>query len=101
MAKLCFQIFVAGKSHRNDQLVHFYTEACHSYLSEGTYEIKVIDLIRNAPLAEQHKILATPTITRISPSPEKRVIGNFSREGAARALIFLIEDLNEKKYEKS
>jgi hypothetical protein len=45
--------------------------------------------------------LATPTITRINPSPEKRVIGNFSREGAARALIFLIEDLNDKNYEKS
>ena len=101
MAKLCFQIFVAGKSHRNDQLVYFFTEACQSYLSEGIYEINVIDLIRNPPLAEQHKILATPTITRIHPSPEKRVIGNFSYEEAARALTFLIEDLNKTKYEKS
>lgn len=68
MAKLCFQIFIAGKSHRNDQLVHFYKEACQSHLEEGTYEIKVIDLIRNAHLAEVHKILATPTICRIKPS---------------------------------
>lgn len=101
MAKLCFQIFIAGKSNRNDQLVHFYKEACHSFLSEGTYEIKVIDLTRNAELAEQHKILATPTISRIRPAPEKRVIGNFTREGAVRALTFLIEDLNDTKYEKS
>lgn len=101
MAKLCFQIFIAGKSHRNDQLVHFYKEACQSHLAEHSYAINVIDLTRNAQLAEQHKILATPTISRISPAPEKRVIGNLSREGAVRALTFLVEDLNDTQYEKS
>ena len=101
MAKLCFQIFIAGTSHRNDQLVNFYKEACHSYLTTGTYEIKVIDLTRNVQLAEHHKILATPTISLISQVAEKRVIGSFTREGAVRALTFLIEDLNDTKHEKS
>ena len=101
MAKLCFNIFIAGKSNRNDQLVNFYKEACHTYLAPGSYEIKVIDLTRNAQLAEHHKILATPTISLISSTSEKRVIGSFTQEGAVRALTFLIENINDTKHEKS
>ncbi|HJW16257.1 MAG TPA: circadian clock KaiB family protein [Flavisolibacter sp.] len=101
MVKLCFQIFISGKSHRNDQLVRVYQEACQSYLADNTYEINVIDLIRNPQLAERHKILATPTISRIKPAPEKRIIGNLTPAGAMQALTFLTEDLKDTQYEKS
>lgn len=101
MARLCFHIFIAGKSSRNDQLVRYYQEACEAVLEKNAYEIKVIDLLRNPQLAEQHKILATPTICRICPSPEKRIIGKLSTEGALQAITFLTEDLNHIKHDKS
>ncbi|WP_132052684.1 circadian clock KaiB family protein [Pseudocnuella soli] len=101
MAKLNFQIFIAGKSSRNSLLVRYFEEACGSLLAPNSFEITVIDLARNAQLAEQHKILATPTISRLRPLPEKRIIGSLTQEGAQKALTFLTEDLNHSQHEKS
>jgi len=101
MPKLSFQIFIAGKSNRNNQLVRNYKEACQARLNSHSYELTVIDLASNPQLAEHHKILATPTILRNRPAPERRVIGNLSPDGALQALTFLIEDLNHTKHEKS
>ena len=101
MPKMFFQIFIAGKSNRNEELVKNYQQACNALLLPNSFELTVIDLARNSQLAEEHKILATPTIIRSRPSPEKRVIGNLSQEGAVKALRFLLEDLNHTQHEKS
>lgn len=42
------------------------------------YEITVIDVLRQPALAEKEKILATPTLIKLSPLPSKRIIGDFS-----------------------
>jgi circadian clock protein KaiB len=97
MAKLCFHIFIAGKSSRNEQLVRHYQEACQALLDSHTYELTIIELLREPQQAERHKILATPTICRTNPAPEKRIIGNFSAEGALQALRFLTEDINHTR----
>lgn len=101
MPKLSFQILVAGKSNRNDDLVRNFEQACNHQLLPDSFELTIVDLSRNAGLAERHKILATPTIIRLRPLPEKRVIGNLSPEGATKALLFLLEDLNSTQHEKS
>ena len=98
MGKLHFQIYIAGKTARNDQLVRYYSEACQLKLAANSYDITVIDLAKHPKLAEQNRILATPTISRINPEPEKRIIGNLTIEGAERALTFLTEDLLNYKH---
>jgi len=100
MARISFQIFIAGRSNRNSQLVRLYEEACQSLLDANTYEINVIDLTRHPQLAEKHKVLATPTILRIKPLPERRVIGGLNADGPMQALRFLIDDLKKLKNEK-
>ena len=101
MPKISFQIFIAGKTNRNDDLVRNYQQACENNLAPNSFQLTVIDLARNQPLAEKHKILATPTIIRTSPLPQKRVIGSLNGDGADKALKFLLEDLNHTKHEKS
>lgn len=101
MPKLGFHIFIAGSSLRNEELVRYYRQACQDHLGRHQFELTVTDLTRNAQLAEQHKILATPTIIRSYPLPEKRVIGSLTPEGAVKALQFLLEDLNHTRHEKS
>jgi len=100
MARISFQIFIAGRSNRNSQLVRLYEEACQSLLDVNTYEINVIDLTRHPQLAEKHKVLATPTILRSKPLPERRVIGGLNADGPMQALRFLIDDLKKMKNEK-
>jgi len=45
---------------------------------KGVYSVKVIDVIKHPQLAEDDKILATPTLIRILPPPVARIIGDLS-----------------------
>ena len=45
------------------------------------YDLKVIDVCKTPQLAEEDKILATPTLVKVSPQPSKRLIGDlFDKE---------------------
>lgn len=44
----------------------------------GLYELKVVDVLENPQLAEEDKILATPTVVRVLPEPVRRIIGDLS-----------------------
>jgi circadian clock protein KaiB len=43
---------------------------------KGIYSLRVIDVIKNPKLAEDDKILATPTLIKILPPPVARIIGD-------------------------
>ena len=45
---------------------------------KGVYSLKVIDVIKQPQLAEEDKILATPTLIKILPPPVARIIGDLS-----------------------
>jgi circadian clock protein KaiB len=42
------------------------------------YDLEVIDVIVSPQEAEDHKIIATPTLIRMSPEPIRRIIGDLS-----------------------
>ena len=42
------------------------------------YEIEIIDVIKHPQLAENDRILATPTLIKLLPPPLRRVIGDLS-----------------------
>ncbi|MEB3332647.1 MAG: circadian clock protein KaiB [Synechococcaceae cyanobacterium] len=63
----------------------------------GVYALKVIDVLKNPQLAEEDKILATPTLTKILPPPVRRIIGDLSdRERVLIGLDLLYDELNEE-----
>lgn len=43
---------------------------------KGAYSLKVIDVMKHPKLAEDDKILATPTLIKILPPPVARIIGD-------------------------
>jgi circadian clock protein KaiB len=45
---------------------------------QGRYELQVIDVLEQPQLAEDEKILATPTLIKQLPPPLRRVIGDLS-----------------------
>lgn len=93
MTEITFIIYIAGTKSRHFQLVELYKEICSNHLSQYTVRIEVVDLLQHPSLAEKNKILATPTISRISPGPEKRIIGSMTPEQAIQAISFLTDDL--------
>ena len=69
---------------------------------QGVYALKVIDVLKNPQLAEEDKILATPTLSKILPPPVRRIIGDLSdRERVLIGLDLLFEELSDEALAES
>lgn len=65
---------------------------------QGVYALKVIDVLKNPQLAEEDKILATPTLAKVLPPPVRKIIGDLSdRERVLIGLDLLYEELSEER----
>jgi circadian clock protein KaiB len=62
------------------------------------YALKVIDVLKNPQLAEEDKILATPTLAKVLPPPVRKIIGDLSdREKVLIGLDLLYEEIRERE----
>jgi circadian clock protein KaiB len=68
---------VTGKTPRAERAIANLRRICDEEL-QGQYEMVVIDVLENPQLAEDEKILATPTLIKQLPPPLRRVIGDLS-----------------------
>lgn len=50
---------------------------CESDL-KGQFEVEVVDVLEHPSLAENEKILATPTLVKQLPEPVRKIIGDLS-----------------------
>ena len=67
---------------------------------QGVYALKVIDVLKNPQLAEEDKILATPTLAKILPPPVRKIIGDLSdREKVLIGLDLLYDEIREREAE--
>jgi len=87
-----FRIFVTGDSLRARRAVENLNGLCDA-ASETPTEIEVVDVLVSPQRAEEERIIATPTVLRLSPAPGRRVIGDLADfELAAEALGLLLSD---------
>jgi circadian clock protein KaiB len=77
MATYILQLYVTGKTPRSARAIANLNEICESEL-RGQYDIQVIDVRESPHLAEEEKILATPTLIKVLPPPTRRIIGDLS-----------------------
>jgi len=69
-------LYVTGQSVRSARAVSNLRQLCEGL---GTRcELTIIDVLERPQLAEDEKILATPTVVRQRPLPVRRVIGDLS-----------------------
>jgi circadian clock protein KaiB len=59
------------------------------------FELTIIDVLERPDLAEQDKVLATPTLIKSSPLPIRRIIGDLSEQKSVKIGLGL--SLFEKK----
>ena len=71
------RLYVTGKTPRTERAVSNLRRICNEDL-RGKYEHQSIDVLENPQLAEDEKILATPTLIKRLPPPLRRVIGDLS-----------------------
>jgi circadian clock protein KaiB len=77
MNKYVLKLYVTGQTPRSCRAIANLQQVCESELS-GRYEMQVIDVLERPQLAEDEKILATPTVVKELPLPIRRIIGDLS-----------------------
>jgi circadian clock protein KaiB len=71
------KLYVTGTSPRTERAIANLRRICENEL-RGQYELEIIDVLQNPQVAEDDKILATPTLIKQLPPPLRRVIGDLS-----------------------
>ncbi len=77
MDKYLLKLYVTGQTPTSMRAIANIQRICEEEL-RGQYEMVVIDVLERPQLAEDEKILATPTLIKKLPPPLRRVIGDMS-----------------------
>lgn len=77
MQKFRLTLFITGQTPRSEHAIANLRRICEKELS-NQYELNIIDVLEQPHLAEEAKILATPTLVKELPPPLRRIIGDLS-----------------------
>ncbi|NJN45671.1 MAG: circadian clock protein KaiB [Candidatus Competibacteraceae bacterium] len=77
MSDYLLKLYITGKSPRTDRAIANMRQICEREL-DNQYNLIIIDVLEQPELAEQAKIIATPTLIKELPPPLRRVIGDLS-----------------------
>jgi circadian clock protein KaiB len=77
LATYVLRLYVTGATPRAQVAIANLRRICEQEL-RGQYALEIIDVLENPQLAEDEKILATPTLIKQLPPPLRRVIGDLS-----------------------
>ncbi len=77
MAKLKLRLYVTGKTAQSERAISNLREIIEKDL-HSKYMLEIIDILENPQLAEDEKIIATPTLLKELPPPLRKIIGDLS-----------------------
>ena len=75
--KFVLKLYVTGQTPNSIRAIQNLKELLKKDLQKK-YELQIIDVQKNPQLAEDDRILATPTLSRVLPLPIRRIIGDLS-----------------------
>jgi circadian clock protein KaiB len=77
LSQYILKLYVTGKTSKAEVAIANLKRICEEELC-GKYELQIIDVLEQPQMAEDDKILATPTLIKRLPLPLRRVIGDLS-----------------------
>lgn len=78
-AKYVLRLYVTGTTGKSVRAIQNVRRICDEHL-KGLYDLEVIDIYKNLPLARGDQIVAAPTLIKQLPEPLRRLIGDMSDE---------------------
>lgn len=89
---VALRLFVAGTSPRSRAAVARVEELRERV--DADVQLEIVDVLERPDVADDHAVLAVPTLIRLSPQPEYRLIGDLSR---ARDLVrYLLPEISDR-----
>lgn len=95
-AKYLLRLYVTGTTGKSMRAIQNVRRICEEHL-EGLYDLEVVDIHKNLPLARGDQIIAAPTLIKRLPEPLRRLIGDMSDE--QRVLVGL--DLRSRRVRRA
>jgi circadian clock protein KaiB len=77
MDKLLLKLYITGQTTRSETAIANLKQIFQQDLADQ-YELVVVDVLEKPQLAEDERILATPTLIKELPAPVRRIIGDLS-----------------------
>ena len=78
-AKYLLRLYVTGTTGKSMRAIQNVRRICEEHL-RGLYDLEVVDIYKNLPLARGDQIVAAPTLIKKLPAPLRRLIGDMSDE---------------------
>jgi circadian clock protein KaiB len=78
-AKYLLRLYVTGTTGKSVRAIQNVRRICEEHL-QGLYDLEVVDIYKNLPLARGDQIIAAPTLIKRLPAPLRRLIGDMSDE---------------------
>lgn len=75
--KIKLKLYITGRTSRSENAISNLQRICSEELTNN-YVLQIIDVLEQPQLAEDEKILATPTLIKELPPPLRRIIGDLS-----------------------
>ena len=72
-----FRLFVTGATPNSARAVINLKAICETYLKDR-YQVEIIDVYQQPHMAELEQIIALPMLIKVSPAPERRLIGDMA-----------------------
>ena len=94
--KIVLKLYVTGQTPKSERAIANMKSICKNEL-KGQYELLIIDVLERPQLAEDEKILATPTLIKVLPPPLARVIGDLSDTEKVLVGLNIEPFINSKK----
>lgn len=77
MSKYKLTLYVTGRTPHSERAVANLQRICDRDLG-GKYQFEIVDVLEQPQLAEDQRIIATPTLIKELPPPLRRLIGDMS-----------------------
>jgi circadian clock protein KaiB len=77
MNKYTLRLYITGNSIRSQRAIANLFRICREELDDQ-YSVEIIDVLEQPYLAEQEKIIVTPTLIKQLPPPLRRMVGDLT-----------------------
>ncbi len=77
VVRYVLRLYVAGASTNSVRAIANLKSICEQHLADR-YELEIIDVHKDSAIVEKEQIIALPLLQRLSPAPQRRLIGDMS-----------------------
>ncbi|MEI7643464.1 MAG: circadian clock KaiB family protein [Chloroflexales bacterium] len=86
---IVLQLFIAGRTPRTEHAISTLRQLIEQRLIGYPCELVIVDVLTDPQQAEERHILATPTLIKMLPLPQRRIIGDLADADGLLAALSL------------